>query len=93
MRAPDCASGDAGISEAIRYGYNLDVTECVNLEGFFAQTSDQKRLSTLTTEFCDMIGFRDLYGLTNARIVSLGRYGKTRGIISSLPERVVKGLA
>jgi len=39
-----------------------------------------------------MVGFLDLYGLINARIVSLGRYGKTREIMSSLPERVVKGL-
>ena len=39
-----------------------------------------------------MIGFLDLYGLINARIVSLGRYGKTREIMSSLPDRVVKGL-
>jgi hypothetical protein len=30
--------------------------------------------------------------LINARIVSLGRYGKTREIMSSLPDRVVKGL-
>jgi Cdc6-like AAA superfamily ATPase len=28
----------------------------------------------------------------NARIVSLGRYGKTREIMSSLPDRVVKRL-
>jgi cell division control protein 6 len=39
-----------------------------------------------------MVGFFDLYGLINARIVSFGRYGKTREIMSSLTERVVKGL-
>jgi len=39
-----------------------------------------------------MTGFLDLYGLINARIVSLGRYGKTVDIMSSLPDRVVKGL-
>jgi hypothetical protein len=91
-RALDCASGDAEISEAIMYGYSLAVTACVNLEGFFARISDQRRLSTLSTEFCDMIGFRDLYGLINGRIVSLGQYGKTSEIMSSLPEGVVKGL-
>jgi cell division control protein 6 len=40
--------------------------------------------------FCDMISFLDLYGLINARVVSMGRYGKTREIMSSLPEQVIK---
>ena len=34
--------------------------------------------------FCDIISFLDLYGLINARVVSMGRYGKTREIMSSL---------
>ena len=42
--------------------------------------------------FCDMISFLDLYGLINARVVSMGRYGKTREIMSSLPEQVVSRL-
>ena len=33
----------------------------------------------------DMIGFLDLYGLVNARVVSKGRYGKTREITSAFP--------
>ena len=41
--------------------------------------------------FCDMISFLDLYGLINARVVSMGRYGKTREIMSSLPDQVTKG--
>ena len=41
--------------------------------------------------FSDMISFLDLYGLINARVVSMGRYGKTREIMSSLPEQVVEG--
>ena len=41
--------------------------------------------------FCDMISFLDLYGLINARVVSMGRYGKIREIMSSLPEKVVSG--
>ena len=41
--------------------------------------------------FCDIISFLDLYGLINARVVSMGRYGKTREIMSSLPDQVVKG--
>ena len=40
--------------------------------------------------FCDMISFLDLYGLINARVVSHGRYGKTREIMQSLPKQVVK---
>ena len=39
--------------------------------------------------FCDMISFLDLYGLINARVVSRGRYGKTREIMSSLPNQVI----
>ena len=41
--------------------------------------------------FCDMISFLDLYGLINARVVSMGRYGKTREIMSSLPDQVING--
>ena len=41
--------------------------------------------------FCDIISFLDLYGLINARVVSMGRYGKTREIMGSLPEQVIKG--
>ena len=40
--------------------------------------------------FCDMISFLDLYGLINARVVSRGRYGKTREIMSSLPDQIIK---
>jgi cell division control protein 6 len=40
--------------------------------------------------FSDMISFLDLYGLINARVVSKGRYGKTREIFSALPAEVVK---
>ncbi len=42
--------------------------------------------------FCDMISFLDLYGLINARVVSMGRYGKTREIMGSLNDRVVRSL-
>jgi len=41
--------------------------------------------------FCDMISFLDLYGLIDARVVSMGRYGKTREIMSSLPDQVIEG--
>jgi archaeal cell division control protein 6 len=41
--------------------------------------------------FCDMISFLDLYGLINARVVSMGRYGKTREIRNSLPDEIIKG--
>lgn len=34
--------------------------------------------------FSDMISFLDLYGLINARVISHGRYGKTREISGSL---------
>ena len=40
--------------------------------------------------FCDMISFLDLYGLISARVVSMSRYGKTRKIMSSLPDQIVQ---
>ena len=42
--------------------------------------------------FCDIISFLDLYGLIDARVVSRGRYGKTREIRGSLPEQVIDAL-
>jgi len=39
-----------------------------------------------------MISFLDLYGLINARLVSMGRYGKTREIMGALPGKVIDGL-
>ena len=50
-----------------------------------------KRIRPLAQRrFCDIISFLDLYGLIDARIVSLGRYGKTREIMSSLPDQVIE---
>ena len=39
--------------------------------------------------FSDIIGFLDLYGLINARVISKGRYGNTREISSSLTGEVI----
>lgn len=58
----------------------------------YRSVCDSHGYSPLTQRrFCDMISFLDLYGLINARVVSMGRYGKTREIVSSLPEQVVTG--
>ena len=40
--------------------------------------------------FSDIIGFLDLYGLVNARVISKGRYGNTREISGSLTNDVVE---
>jgi cell division control protein 6 len=40
--------------------------------------------------FSDMVSFLDLYGLINARVISKGRYGKTRELSASLPDRVIE---
>ena len=53
--------------------------------------NDQKYRPLTQRRFSDIISFLDLYGLINARVVSMGRYGKTREIMSSLPDQVVKG--
>ena len=42
--------------------------------------------------FSDIIGFLDLYGLINARVISKGRYGSTRDISGSLTGEVVRHL-
>lgn len=43
-------------------------------------------------QLCDMISFLDLYCLINARVVSMGRYGKTREIRNSLPKEALEGV-
>lgn len=68
------------------------VSTSQSYEAYQSLCQEQKTRSLTQRRFCDMVGFLDLYGLINARIVSLGRYGKTREIMSSLPERVVKRL-
>ena len=68
------------------------VSTSQSYETYQSLCQEQKTRALTQRRFCDMVGFLDLYGLINARIVSLGRYGKTREIMSSLPERVVKGL-
>jgi cell division control protein 6 len=68
------------------------VSTSQSYEAYQSLCQEQKTRALTHRRFCDMVGFLDLYGLINARIVSLGRYGKTREIMSSLPDRVVKGL-
>ena len=54
---------------------------------------DHQHIRALTQRrFSDMISFLDLYGLINARVVSKGRYGKTREISASLPPKVIERL-
>jgi archaeal cell division control protein 6 len=53
----------------------------------------QEKLRPLTQRrFSDMVSFLDLYGLIKARVISQGRYGKTREISSSLPKKFVKSI-
>ena len=52
---------------------------------------DQIRALT-QRRFSDIIGFLDLYGLINARVISKGRYGSTRDISGSLNLEVVRHL-
>ena len=42
--------------------------------------------------FSDMVSFMDVYGLVNARVTSKGRYGKTRELSGTLPEKTVSSL-
>jgi len=57
----------------------------------YQRLCDQRQNRALSQRrFCDMLSFLDLYGLINARVVSMGRYGKTREIISSLPDQIIE---
>jgi len=60
-------------------------------EVYKAICNSQKFRPLTQRRFCDMISFLDLYGLIDARVVSMGRYGKTREIMSSLPDQVIEG--
>ena len=52
-----------------------------------------ERIAPLTQRrFSDLLGFLDLYGLINARVISKGRYGSTREISSSLSDEVSRKL-
>jgi cell division control protein 6 len=54
---------------------------------------DKEQVHPLTQRrFSDIIGFLDLYGLINARVISKGRYGSTRDISGSLNLEVVRHL-
>ncbi len=53
---------------------------------------DQRHRPLSQRRFSDMISFLDLYGLINARVVSMGRYGKTREIMGALPAPIIEKL-
>jgi cell division control protein 6 len=57
----------------------------------YGKICDLEQVRPLTQRrFSDIIGFLDLYGLINARVISKGRYGNTREISSSLTGEVVE---
>jgi len=59
----------------------------------YTRFCDLETICPLTQRrFSDMISFLDLYGLINARVISHGRYGKTRDITSSLPAETISKL-
>lgn len=61
--------------------------------GVYQEICCRKKYQPLTQRrFSDMISSLDLYGLINARLISMGRYGKTREIMGALPEKVINGL-
>jgi len=57
----------------------------------YRKISEGEQVRPLTQRrFSDIIGFLDLYGLINARVISKGRYGNTREISSSLTDEGVQ---
>ncbi len=57
----------------------------------YANICNHEQIRPLTQRrFSDIIGFLDLYGLINARVISKGRYGSTREISGSLADDVVE---
>ena len=56
----------------------------------YRRICEEEQVRPLTQRrFSDIIGFLDLYGLINARVISKGRYGNTREISSSLTNEIV----
>jgi archaeal cell division control protein 6 len=59
----------------------------------YANICNHEQIRPLTQRrFSDIVGFLDLYGLINARVISKGRYGSTRDISGSLTSEVVRKL-
>lgn len=64
-----------------------------NAFGWYQEVCRAEETRPLTQRrFSDMVSFLDLYGLVNATVTSKGRYGKTRELSGSLPDRVVRNL-
>ena len=60
---------------------------------FYMDVCSRSGVRALTQRrFSDMVSFLDLYGLVNARVISKGRYGKTRELSSALPESIVSSV-
>lgn len=60
---------------------------------YYGSLCDRHSVRRLTQRrFSHMISFLDIYGLINARVVTLGRYGKTREISGSLPEKIIHNI-
>ena len=70
---------------------NIYKTQCRESNGKQGNITGNYWFTVGTRQFKDdkTISFLDLYGLVNARVVSKGRYGNTREIFGSLPEKVV----
>jgi len=59
----------------------------------YSQLCERQGSRPLTQRrFSDMVSFLDLYGLVSARVISKGRYGKTRELSTSLPSPVIEDL-
>jgi cell division control protein 6 len=62
--------------------------------GAYASLCSRDQIRALTQRrFSDIIGFLDLDGLINARVISKGRYGSTRDIPGSLNGEVGRQLS
>ncbi|EFK09953.1 replication initiation protein, orc1/cdc6 family [delta proteobacterium NaphS2] len=57
----------------------------------YGRVCSYENLRPLTQRrFSEIMNFLDLYGLVNAKVVSKGRYGKTREISGCLPQEVLE---
>jgi len=60
---------------------------------FYRNTcSDAGNRALTQRRFSDIVSFLDVYGLINARVISKGRYGKTRELSNTLPQSVIEKL-
>ena len=69
--------------------YKMKDTVTGDLDNVYSEITDMIGLEKLTQRrISDLISELDMLGLVNARIISKGRYGRTKKIRSNIPKKI-----